>query len=184
MATCSKLFSLVLMSLLLTSCFESGGVAPVFTEGDDEDFVTPCITCKIFLTSGTFNGNLGGVSGADQKCNDDAQSGRAPYKAFLAGRGGDWVLQANTLYVRSNGSTIGTTDGSARLVFPFTNGPIGTGLFWSGFGTNWATEETCVGWTDSSNVGDAGDSGAITNGFLRFSTAACTNAYQLLCVQQ
>lgn len=39
------------------------------------DDVGPCVTWKTLLTTPTFNGNLGGIRGADQKCNDDAQSG-------------------------------------------------------------------------------------------------------------
>lgn len=42
--------------------------------------------CLVFITSTTYTGNLGGLSGADQKCNERAQAAGLPgtYKAWLS----------------------------------------------------------------------------------------------------
>jgi hypothetical protein len=42
--------------------------------------------CRVFITSTTYSGNLGGVTGADDKCNERARAAKLPgtYKAWLA----------------------------------------------------------------------------------------------------
>ncbi|MCG9874735.1 MAG: DUF1554 domain-containing protein [Leptospiraceae bacterium] len=90
--------------------------------------------CRIFLTNATFNGNLGGVSGADDKCNSDTNkpSGNFRFKALLVDSTNrtitinsantanptvsgvkDWVLKANTKYLQKSGADFATTTSGA-----------------------------------------------------------------------
>ena len=112
----------------------------------------------IFLTSATYNGNLGGVSGADSKCNADTNKVNASnYKAFLsfgttrracgattnctsAAENIDWVMAPNVSYYNTSGTIIATTNTAGIWVFPdnvtniLTNAAYtsGTSYFWSG----------------------------------------------------
>jgi hypothetical protein len=91
----------------------------------------------IFTTSGTNNGNFGGMAGADAYCTSDANKPtRGTYKAMLVdgtnrvactssfcGGSGvsehvDWVLDPTTLYSRSDGTPIGTTTSAGVFTFP------------------------------------------------------------------
>jgi hypothetical protein len=104
------------------------------------------IPLKIFVSSSTYDGNLGGVSGADSKCTTDANNPNDghTYKALIVDAfsstrisctsancvtGGtsehiDWVLTPNTEYVRTDGSTVIATTTSVGL-FSFTDAVTG-----------------------------------------------------------
>lgn len=170
--------------LFISSCLvQNDGNAP--TTGSGSSSSSSCTTCKIFVTTLTFNGNLGGVSGADQKCNDDAQSGTSTYKALIGGRGGDWPLQANTVYINAAGQTIGTTNDSSQFAFPVTNA-IGAGSVWTGLTNAWNDFNTCNSWTDSSGGvnSNTGDASSKTTGMLNTTIPTCNNIHALYCVQQ
>jgi hypothetical protein len=90
-----------------------------------------------FVTTNTYNGNLGGVSGADAKCMADPGhpdaalplGSRRVFKAFVVDSGVrqysssanalgivDWPLAVNTTYYRVNGTTpIMTTNASQNF---------------------------------------------------------------------
>jgi len=100
-----------------------------------------------FVTTNTYNGNLGGVSGADAKCMADPGhpdaalplGSRRVFKAFLVDRGVrqyfssnnslgivDWPLATSTTYFRVNGTTpIMTTDAN-RTFSTLANSVDGT----------------------------------------------------------
>ena len=70
-----------------------------------------------FLTSTSYDGNLGGVSGADTKCNNDANkpSDGGTFKAFVStdtrkSDGTDWVFASNQEYRYEDGTVVGTTN--------------------------------------------------------------------------
>ena len=109
---------------------------------------------RIYVTNSTYNGNLGGVAGADAKCQNDgarpmnsaavkallvdsAQVGRRASTIANAGNGQvDWVLKASAPYVRVGmppAVLIGTTSVNALFRFPLTNSFRATaGDAWTG----------------------------------------------------
>ncbi len=132
---------------------------------------------KLFLTTSLYDGNLGGITGADAKCNSDAgkPTGTGTYKAFITDgtvrracsttncTGGvsenlDWVLKPATAYYKADGTTlVFTTNASGTFSTPSdikaTVGEV-TSEFWSGIYSNTAsggwttlTPNTCTSWT-------------------------------------
>ena len=163
-------------------------------------------SCIIFVTDSTYNGNLSGISGADTKCNNDANKpNTSTYKAMIvdgtnrdaeAGAQVDWVLKANTKYVRADGTTeIFTTN--ADHIFDFsiadaTNSVAATSApVWTGLINDWTfSGESCNDWADNGTgiVGWLGNTG-LTNGSLIMDgfpqmTWTCDYTYNLYCVEQ
>ena len=140
---------------------------------------------------------IGGIPGADAKC-DAAKPTGGIYKAMLVGSDGggtlirststDWVLAANTRYYRYGDKLlVGTTNGSR--VFPFNlSNPIAPGFkYWTGLTTTWANNGvTCNAFLGGGGTGtgtgdgNAVDSKAINDGFGDF----CSNPLPFLCVEQ
>ena len=89
---------------------------------------------RIFTTAAVYDGNLGGVAGADAKCQSDAnRPNSSMYKALIAdgfyrlactqGNGScaanqhiDWVMAPNTAYVRPDGTTLIGMTNSAGII--------------------------------------------------------------------
>ncbi len=139
----------------------------------------------IFVTSSQYDGNLGGASGADTKCNSDSNRPvtTVTYKALLVTTSGsrracssancsggasehvDWVLSADTQYRRADGITvIGTTNSIALFSLPLTNSiDSDTGKkYWTGFNSggsfDWTAANganTCTSYTDNTGGGGA-----------------------------
>lgn len=107
------------------------------------------VGCRIFLTAGVWNGNLGGVSGADEKCNTDSNkpTGNFPYKALLVDEENrtitisdsntanptvsnvkDWPLKVNTTYFQRSGAEFGRTNADAIFVYNSKAMRVGSGL--------------------------------------------------------
>ncbi|WP_170150213.1 midcut-by-XrtH protein [Parahaliea mediterranea] len=120
---------------------------------------------RIFVTAGSFNGDLGGIAGADQKCNEDANKpSGGVYAALLGGadRGPDpavdWVLSAGTSYFNATEDFIARANTVAVFDFPL-NLPFSTSSslpieIWTGIDIvsagRWAVApETCSSWSSS-----------------------------------
>lgn len=167
-----------------------------------------CTECRFFSTSITYNGNRGGIAGADAICMNDAKKpvepARAVYKAFLVDdvnriacttsncTGGisehtDWILKADTTYKRAvDGVTIATTNS----VGIFTTQPgdaenptvsqIITGFSAGG----WITRSSghCVSWTE----GTTGTTGLSSSNNLTITGGGnyCVTPTVILCVEQ
>ncbi|MCX7633600.1 MAG: DUF1554 domain-containing protein [Turneriella sp.] len=138
---------------------------------------------KMFLTQTKYNGALGGVSGADAKCNSDpAKPGAGTYKAFIragthrractsnhceSGKQSEhinWVLQPNTYYTRPDGTWVFKTypdRGVFQIYFNrlVTNDTNDAREFWSGMDYDWnhaandPSLDTCDDWTTSLSGG-------------------------------
>lgn len=114
---------------------------------------------RIFVTANTYTGNLGGISGADAKCNNVADGNKPPgvYKAMLVdaassglrractsancatsgvAEGKDWVLVPNLTYVRADNTPVFTANFNGVYNFPGQTfyAPISTSAFdvWTG----------------------------------------------------
>lgn len=174
--------------------------------------VTPCSelsSCIIFATAATWDGRFGGlpgISGADARCNSDpnkpANSGN--YKAMIVdgssrrasvtasvGDGQiDWVLYANKLYRRSDGTNITTSSSARLLTFPLTNAispDIPGKVVWTGMVNDWTTSASiCVSWTSISiaQYGFTATEYDVTNTAIQSGNFSCDNSQALYCVQQ
>lgn len=147
----------------------------------------------IFVSNSHYDGNLGGFSGANAKCNADTNKppGGGTYKALLDGND---ATVTGVSYTRSNGTTrIAVATGGNLVgfntlessVIPAYNGGVWTG----GAGNN------CSDWTSSvasSIKGDYGFPNAVDkNWYFYYNTnnnqsqpAECNTTQKLYCVQQ
>jgi len=143
---------------------------------------------KIFVSSANYNGNLGGTSGADNKCNNDSArpSTAKAYKALLFGSS---ALTSGTKYYNTNGYLIGTansgSDFSGDLISAISSS---SQYVWYGDGYS-----SCNYWTSSSSY-DYGYSG-LSSGKSRSSSygneswnrqyvGECNRQNYLYCVEQ
>ncbi len=172
------------------------------------------------LVGGTFNavtGDGNGIDEADNFCMDNIPgtlTGTGTYKALLvdgtnrvACSSGscpvtttpsdfiDWVLQANHVYFRSDGTTRAMTTVSAGRVFDFssptalaTNQGFDSGSYWTGFFSpvNWTAGVRCNLWDDDTNLfsGAFGTGSANNTTSLYATPSTCNVPLRLLCIQQ
>lgn len=159
--------------------------------------VGQCVNRIIFVSAIQYSGNLEGVSGADAKCNSDANkpSGeRGEFKAILgapdrpgAGYSG-WVLEPITDYYRTDGNKIDTTNANGWFDFDLQNS-IGIGpdvYVWTGLNINGEAYQDgeCRGWTDTLGRGVIGASFLTNSGAFTASDVACSSTRYLYCVEQ
>lgn len=171
------------------------------SDADSEPVVDNSQVLRIFVSSNTYQGNLGGISGADSICNGDAKCNNGKTCKAMLGlsgvrdRSNDWVLQASTTYFREDGSTeIFTTNANAEFdlsaTATFTNSiSTTTATVYTGIdpsNTDWVFSGGCSGWTDNTNVNNAatGTSNGTGSGALRSDVLACDNSFNLYCVEQ
>jgi hypothetical protein len=120
----------------------------------------------IFVTSATFDGNLGGLTGADDKCQAEADGPASivPSGTYLAwlSNGTDSpdtrFTKSSHPYMLPNGTKIAEdftdlTDGSILHTINIdpTGKPFGLQLFWTGTNADGKTAQhfvTCNGWAD------------------------------------
>ncbi|MCW7505583.1 DUF1554 domain-containing protein [Leptospira paudalimensis] len=170
--------------------------------------VPVCTTCRFFSTSVTYDGNRGGIAGADAKCMADSKKPSEPvgavYKAFLVDdvnriacttsnctTGGisehvDWILKPNTTYKRAVDGVIIATTNSEGIFTTQTNDAanpplsiVFTGLNTSGWLTR-VSGDHCTRWTSNAVNGASTNSFSLNTG----SITACANSYAMLCVEQ
>lgn len=166
-----------------------------------------CTTnCRIFLTASTYDGNLGGLAGADAKCMSDTNNpGTGVYKALLwttattgassRSRWSNWILKASKTYYRPDGTTIMTTNVNKYANFAWTAAISSTSAkAWTGMQFNWdggfetcsdftsnsASEYGCKGTTDSNTSTTLDDGDGIPNN----AAATCDHSFHLYCVEQ
>jgi hypothetical protein len=169
---------------------------------------------NIFVSAQTFNGNLGGIYGADFMCNvdDNRPVLGATYKAMLVdsigtrtacttancgipGNGflehADWVFEPSTTYIKaSTGAKIQDTDANGLLTFSLLSA-IGSVSAWLGFNNtnDWRSvtisTNVCDDWFLTTNSGSTGSTAQTTATLLNDGTgAACSAMKNLVCVEQ
>ena len=155
----------------------------------------PPLNKRAFQTSSTYDGNLGGVAGADQKCQDaaDAVPLGGTWKAWLRTSVYD-IRTASTQndgpYVMVDGTVVANNwtdlvDGSIDAPMQITElSAVATGLNpWTGqtTGTNYCTDWT----TNSSGVtGRVGSPTSTAAAWESNTTSNCNIARPLLCFEQ
>jgi hypothetical protein len=189
--------------------YGGGGIFPtgVFNEtnyGVDVVFV-PGNFKDVFVTDGSYTGNLGGLVGADAICQTEAENDGLPgiYKAWIAvaaqpitiAPSTDFTHLTNIAYRQVDGSLVannwsdlvsGTTHNTAWLSgtgVDKTSASAWSDVSYSG-GTIYAGP-TCSDWTTaSSTVG--GQVNIPSSGYIQLASGstACSNSNVLLCVEQ
>ena len=126
----------------------------------------------IYTTKSTWYGDLGGVSGADKKCQDDSQcppgaSCKAIIGASTRDKNKNWILQPNmdyNLITNNNSQIIRTND---QAVFGSSIN-LGSNNAWSGLNKDWVAGyyPNCKDWTfgDSHTVSTADGTINFTDG--------------------
>ena len=158
----------------------------------------------MFPTSVAFNGNLGGIPGADAKCQalaDGSNNARIKGRTFLA-----WVSTAaipvttrvthgNQAYIRADGAAI------AANFIDLTNGDIQNGISvdekggsrngvgaWTGTNSGGATYSgsSCLDWmvAIAGAKGDIGNVGGNGSGWSSLTTDDCSAPHSLYCVEK
>lgn len=161
---------------------------------------------RVYLATTTFNGNLGGIAGADNSCNINANKpATGTYKALLAdgvlrracsspnctsfNENVDWVFKPATTYYRTDGVTeIGKTNCAGVFEFPLAiSFSAGASAFFTGLQANWTTGTACTGnWTVAGGSASYGSANATTSAAILNSTGAvCTSGTMaIMCVEQ
>jgi len=207
-----KFGCLLTVLMFLASCgSEDSNLAAASGNGG-----TTTVSKKIFITAASFNGDLvtaagGGANGivaADTLCQAEAASnGITTAKALISDNLNriacsfadcsatdnaehvDWVLEANMLYTRVDGTEIGTTNATKLFdvnVTSFANS-VGAGWVWTGLGNDWTSLANCQGWTSSNNgmhSGQQGDGSSLDGTAINGGGAGCGGSVKLYCVEQ
>ncbi len=166
---------------------------------------------RIFITSGTYDGNLGGAAGADAKCQADAAyPGTGTYKAMLvdnvaraacttsncgggSAENSNWVFVSGRTYYRKTDSAVIFMPNSSNIfLFGTLTNSFGTtaGYFWSGMRVDWTNSGSdCTNWTTNSNAvnGRLGNLLGTDNTAIRDNAApaiSCDLFRALVCVEQ
>lgn len=161
----------------------------------------------VFVTSAAYNGALGGVRGADEKCQDSADAAGSivppgTYRAWISDGGespGTNFTRPIAPYVNAKGETViandyeDLVDGS--LVNPIRITELGGEVIendpsrtvWTGVGTDGlATGRArhCSGWTTAGGLGEVGDTFRVNRQWTMTSAYSCDNLRRLYCFQQ
>ncbi|MFZ5629726.1 MAG: DUF1554 domain-containing protein [Spirochaetota bacterium] len=193
--------------------FDSAGNFSSISSATASPFV-PCGagSCRIFVTSAQYDGNLGGITGADAKCNADAAKPNAStYRAILSdgitriacatadcgGASGveqsvDWPLFPGRTYVRADGTTpIGTANASAIFPIPSLTGPVQSSpatQVWTGLDSWTWHANNCQQWTTGNSGGNLGATGVANSGTVATAfwntTGNCNGSRPLYCAEQ
>lgn len=149
-----------------------------------------------FVTREQFTGALGGIAGADTRCQQVARDAglTGDYRAFLGSStvtapsrfadGGLWGAVGSTEITFLNDATLSTTprralsedETGARLS---DDEPIWTGT------EPWAvsTGSDCAQWTNTSGLGTHGATGHLDEGWILRGALACSQLAHLLCLE-
>jgi hypothetical protein len=172
---------------------------------------------RIFFSRNLHNANFAtgfanGIAGADAFCNNDEGKPESPgvgtglYKALMVagttrvactsalcplGERVDWVLTKNTIYARSDGTIIGTTNSLQLFEFPLNaevyTPDLGVPLSWTGLNANWTSDpaNNCTEWGNSvGGSGAVGKANEVLSQSIRNGQVDCEETQNLYCVEQ
>lgn len=155
-------------------------------------------TRRVFVSSIKYNGNMGGVEGADLRCATLALN------AQLGGQWMAWISEipdvspsvrfkkSNAPYVLINGKVVADnwadlTDGSLKSAITLTEtGVVSATQVWTSTTANGSIKgtEDCNGWLSTNAKGVQGSSGSIISTWSDLLLSSCGNFAALYCVEQ
>jgi hypothetical protein len=154
---------------------------------------------RVFLTSSAYNGNLGGLSGADQACQTEATNAGLPgtFKAWLstssspastrlANYGGAFRLPGASGALVANGFSDLLTNGPKAPIDIHADGsgPT-TAMVWTGTTSNGSFAGLdCSSWSTTLSGGEDGQSNFTTGLWTNLGDASCNTPAHLYCIQQ
>ena len=176
-------------------------ILPIAAHADATDERT------VFVTSEAYNGRLGGMGGADRKCQDaaDAAGSIVPpgtYRAWISDGGespGTRFTRSAVPYVNADGETIVARDYEdlvdGALLSPIRLTELGgevadndpSRTAWTGVGTDGLAtgrDRHCSGWTKAGGLGEVGDTYRANGQWTLTSAYSCDNLRRLYCFQQ
>jgi len=162
---------------------------------------------RVFITSTTYQGDLGGLSGADQRCLDRANAanlcgGNCPAGSFKAWLSSSSVSARDRLshntgpYKLINGTILADSwqyliDGSINTAIALTeiNSPPPSGLVWTNTNTDGTlfgdNAQSCGSWTSTVGSGVVGNSyQSGTSWSNSGGTSLCSGYFPLYCFEQ
>lgn len=169
---------------------------------------SPLAAARVFVTSTTYNGNLGGLAGADAKCQARATAANlgGSWKAWLSDSGASVVSRfshANVPYKLINGTVVANNwddliGGSLQNAITISelNKPANSGLVWTNTKTdgtqlNTGSNKACgnwwIGYYDSNAVGMMGNAWQTSNRWTNDQfgyNVTCQNMATLYCFEQ
>lgn len=148
------------------SSSSGGGSGSTGGEGSGGTGGTGAGVKRVFVTSVTYSGNLGGVAGADAKCATaaEAQSLGGAWKAWISSGSvnaidrindvGPWYLVNGVQKVFNNKANLSTTPLVAIDEDETGGQPTWMGIdgMWTGTTTGVASGNDCLGWTSEVNT--------------------------------
>lgn len=184
---------LIFSSSILSSCSSSNNSTPQKTCASSP-------ACRLFLTDTKYKGNLGGLSGADLICANDANNPKdgSTFKALLLTSSrnpktasNNWILFKSKEYQRLDGTVVGTTTGESIFTTPLTASwaPINGRIVWTGANQNWDVADNCNDWTSDSApaLGSSGRSNNTDVNAWSNASSDCSHTMytgSVLCVEQ
>jgi cysteine-rich repeat protein len=178
---------------------------------DGDGCSSACLTEKrVFVSSQTYNGNLGGLTGADAKCQQlaTAASLAGTYKAWLSDLTGSPSTRftMSAAYYTVTGVKVADTwadltDGTLDAAINVTESGVAAPLtpsacsaptiVWTNTlstGAAWSPIGSCTNWTSTSGQLTAGNAGATNATWTVFcsggGSAGCSNFFALYCFEQ
>lgn len=158
---------------------------------------------RLVFLSNAVNGNLGGLSGADQICQQSADSANLPgtYKAWLGTAQGSPLTrfhQATVPYTLPSGAVVASNwpdlaDGTLGTPINTTasGAPVSSGFVWTNVRSDGNTlyanaSFACGGFLNASpsNSGPVGFVGSTNSTWTEHSNRSCADAARLMCFQQ
>ena len=182
----------------------------IYTQNDGHLFVATQIsgpTKFVFVTSGTIDGNIGGIAGGDAQCQAEAQAASLPgtYKAWLStsnsgenpaasfshANGAYVTPDQNQTVVASSWTAFASAAHSADISFHADGNSVagscqGICAVWTGTNVDGTpSANNCSGWTNNANFvgGDYGDALSPSDGvtFLNWSNGAPSGSQNANC---
>ncbi|MBX3218693.1 MAG: hypothetical protein KF850_42200 [Labilithrix sp.] len=169
--------------------------ASLIADGDASDAPDAAPTKRVFLTSDVSTGNLGGLAGADARCNERAQAAglEGTFVAWLSVAGADardrvtgagpWLLVGTSSVAVTRAQL--TSAPITRAIDRTETGETATGLVWSATTASGVHGgDTCGAWRRAIGGGaGAGDARTSSAAWTAATTSLCTSSRRLYCFQ-
>lgn len=183
---------LMAIGFLSLGCEDDGDAVALSSQGGKK---------RVFISSVTYNGNLGGLSGADDKCNSLASAAGlgGTWKAYLSTAAtdaferiadvGPWYLVDETYLVFQNKAQFSTGPSNPIMMTETGEWLSGFAFVWTGSGGSGdyhITYGACASWT-SSSAGVTGVTGNYTENTVAWQTsgyAYCHTSRHIYCFEQ